>query len=118
MIHTIWKYGLIFGPSEEACWAESPVYMGDEVYVGKIDEMPDSVAWAIVEAHPKCLEYFEQAMAPLLKTYGKNRGGTEVPKFSIKSKRTKREGAFDYVLIWAILDGADQAVKESEKIQS
>lgn len=79
---TIGKYLLRFYDSVGEAKANS---MFSE-YGGLKTEIPEILADKVAEYHPNILEYQENALAPLYKTYGKYRGGSECPIFAIGTR--------------------------------
>jgi hypothetical protein len=57
-----------------------------DTYSGAVNDIPIDVAAEIAEYHPKTVEYWEAALCPLYKTYGKYRGGSECPIYAISTR--------------------------------
>jgi hypothetical protein len=102
-IKTIWKYGILFADSYDEVEREASRSDAPTIYRGPLETMSDAVAQTIVEIHPDYEEYFEAAMMPLYKTYGKNKTGTEDAKLSLKTLRLKSEEKMNFIFIWKIL---------------
>lgn len=84
---TIWRYYLIFGSSMEVFKDRNTAEFDTGfVYIGKTDEIPTKIAEKIAELHINIYDYFESAMMPLYKGYGKLKSGTGDPTFAIKSR--------------------------------
>jgi len=56
-------------------------------YSGQAQTIPYDMATQIAEYHPRCLEYYEDAMMPLYKGYsGPYKRGTECPVKAVASR--------------------------------
>jgi hypothetical protein len=102
-VFTIWKYGIQFYSSKQALRSNS--YFGEHIYAGLYNRIPRKIAEDVAEIAPKYEKYFEYAMTPLYKWYGKSGRGTECPISSIQSlvrKSLLDKDEFKYVKIWKI----------------
>jgi len=97
-MHTIGKIGIIF---KDEPFNYFDVDDDSVLYEGNLSNLPNDVAEDVAEYDEKCLEYYQNAMMPLYKTY-RPKGGSEDPRFAIASKRAKKESDFEYVMIWKI----------------
>lgn len=100
-IHTIHHFGISFGFGDNIS-EHLDIESDSIVYEGLIDKMPQKVAKKVAEIHPLYGKYYEMAMMPLYKTYGKKKSGTESPKYSIATLRGKKEAECDYIVIWNV----------------
>jgi len=105
-VKTIWKYGIIFADSQYEL-NQYEHECNNVIYSGPFSKLKDDVAQQIVEIHPNFEKYYGFAGMPLYKTYGGLYGkkGTESPKISLKSLKTKKEHSIGmpYILIWQIM---------------
>lgn len=102
---TIHHYGIAFFWSEESL--EKAAMEVDHIFFqGEISELSEEKAQLIAEIHPSCIKYYEQAMMPLFKGYGRFSSGTEDPILAIESLKTKKESKMDlpYILIWRVFN--------------
>lgn len=105
-VFTIWKYGIQFYSTKQALWSNS--YYGEDIYSGLCNRIPRKLAEDIAEIAPTYEKYFQDAMMPLYKWYGKSGRGTESPAASIESlvrKSLLDKRKFKYVKIWKVLEG-------------
>lgn len=102
---TIHHYGIAFFWSEYALNSAS-MEVDNIFFQGEISKLSREKARLIAEIHPNCIKYYEQAMMPLFKGYGRFSSGTENPVLAIESLKTKKESEIDlpYILIWRIFN--------------
>lgn len=106
-IKTIWKYGIVFSDSkEELDQFARNTDSKTKVWCGEIDRLPKKHADEVAEIHPNFEKYYEAAMMPLYKTYGKNKKGTEYSTYAIETLKSGKENEIDlpYVFIWKIME--------------
>ncbi len=108
MIHTIWKYAMCFGTSQEHCERQlgDKEYPEDVLYEGAVDKIPRDLAEEICEIHPNAFKYYKEHLMALYKGYGSLKTGTENPIGAIGSRRTAREigEEHNHVVIWNAIE--------------
>jgi hypothetical protein len=104
-VKTIWKYGIVFGETKRDI-EKFEREVDTVIWRGELEKMPDSYAKTVVEIHPNFEKYYAAAMMPLYKTYGKNKKGTENPRYAIESLKQGKENQIEmpYILIWKIIE--------------
>ena len=99
MIHTIWKYVIVFGNSKDECRKKLLVdFDAEYLYIGNVKSIPRVVSEQVAEIHPNYQKYYNLTMMPLYKHY-KYKSGTESPILSILSKMNKKEENSKYIAI-------------------